>query len=124
MTPAAAPSSRVLAVAEGALFVLAVASLAMPFVVPHPPQGLVLAIVKLLAIGFVALRVRRRDVYAMQWSSMGVLLFVAEGVVRATSDPAPTAGLGAVAAIAATTYFVAVLVHLRPLKKTARASRP
>lgn len=122
MKDAPVASRRVLAVAETALLVLAIASVALPFAV-DPPRGLVLAVVKLVVIGFVALRVRRRDAYAMQWSSMGVLLFLAEGVVRATSDPAPSATLGGIAALAAATYFGAVLVHLRPLKKASRASR-
>lgn len=122
MKDAPVASRRVLVVAETALLVLAIASLALPFIA-DPPRGLVLAAVKLVMIGFVALRVRRRDAYAMQWSSMGVLLFLAEGVVRATSDPAPSAALGGIAALAAAVYFGAVLVHLRPLKKAARASR-
>ncbi len=86
--------------------------------------GWTLAICKLVVLSFIFGRVRRGDLYAMQWSSMLILLFVAEGVVRAMSDPQPAAAMGLASALFATTYFVAVLLYLRPLKKAARAARP
>ena len=85
--------------------------------------GYVLAVVKVLALGFLLRRVARADVYTMQWSSMFILLFLAEGAVRATSDPQPSAGMGALEATLATVYFIAVLNYLRPLKKLARQAK-
>ena len=108
-------------VAMASLAVLMASSVALafaPFAGPSP--GIVLAAVKLLALGFLMRRVSRADLYAMQWSSMFILLFVAEGLVRATSDPQPAASVGALEALAATVYFVAVLAILAPLKKAAK----
>jgi uncharacterized membrane protein len=84
------------------------------------PPGLVLAIVKVAALAFVIRRVRVANVYSMQWASMFILLFFAEGLVRATSDPQPSATAGVVEAIAAACTFVALLAYLRPIKKQAR----
>ena len=120
---------------QASLVVLFVVSLAFVFVSAAPvqrgltglPPGLVLAVGKLIVLGLVLRRVRDANVYSMQWSSMCILLFVAEGVVRATSDPHPSAGLGIVEAVAASVYFVAVLAFLRPIKgqakRQARADR-
>lgn len=83
-------------------------------------SGAMLAFIKLIALGFVLMRVRRAEAYAMQWSSMFILLFVAEGVVRAMSDPQPSAALGGIEAVVAALYFFAALAYLRPLKKASR----
>ena len=85
--------------------------------------GWMLALFKIAILVFIFVRVQRIDLYAMQWSSMLILLFVAEGVVRAMSDAQPLAALGLAAALLATSYFVAVLLYLKPLKKAARAAR-
>ena len=114
---------RVVAMASlAALMALSLVFVFAPFAGPSP--GIVLAAVKLLALGFLMRRIARADVYAMQWSSMFILLFVAEGLVRATSDPQPAAAAGALEALCGTVYFVAVLAFLAPLKKAARRARP
>lgn len=119
--PASAP---LITAAVAALAVLALASVALPLAAPAgAPKGLMLACAKLVVLAFVMARALRRDVYMMQWSSMGILLFVAEGAVRVASDPPATAWLGGVALLASAAYFAAVLVWLRPLKKAARARR-
>ncbi len=81
--------------------------------------GYALAFAKLLVLAFVLKRVHERNVYTMQWSSMFILLFMAEGLVRATSDPQPSAALGTLEAVASVVFFVAVLAFLRPFKKAA-----
>ena len=103
------------------LMALSVTFVFAPFAGPSP--GIVLAAVKLAVLGFLMRRVSRDDVYTMQWSSMFILLFVAEGLVRATTDPQPGAAVGGVEALLGTVYFVAVLAILAPLKKAARQSR-
>ena len=47
--------------------------------------------------------------YAYQWSSMLILIYVCEGLVRATSDAGLSQILGVVETILATVYFVSVL---------------
>ena len=53
---------------------------------------------------------RRR---ACQWWSMLILLYVAEGTVRAMSDPWPSSALGAVEFVLAAAAYTALLIHLR-----------
>lgn len=84
------------------------------------PPGLVLAVVKVGVLAFVLKRVKDANVYSMQWSSMFILLFIAEGTVRAMSDPQPSAALGCVETALAAIYFATVLVILRPLKQQAK----
>ncbi len=125
MTPRTA-----LHVALAALVVTMVVATAIPWVgagaggASGLRPGFVLGVVKVAVLAVVFSRVRDEHVYSMQWSSMLILLFVAEGVVRATSDAAATRGLGAVQAIAAGCAFAALLVYLRPLKKRARDAQP
>jgi len=114
---------RLVRVAFAALVVLVIASLALPFVGSDAPNGLALAAGKTLVLVYLATRVARRDAYALQWSSMLILLFFIEAIVRATSDRGASAALGTVATVATVVYFVAVLAGLRPLKKAARAAR-
>ncbi len=47
--------------------------------------------------------------YAYQWSSMLILLYLCEGLVRATSDTGLNQILGAVETMLAMVYFVSVL---------------
>jgi uncharacterized membrane protein len=63
----------------------------------------------------------KRDIYTLQWSSMVILLYFTEGVVRAWSDRAPASQLMAWGEIALVCiYFVCALLYLRPYKKAAK----
>ncbi|MBO9537537.1 DUF2069 domain-containing protein [Herbaspirillum sp.] len=65
--------------------------------------------------------VLKRDVYTMQWSSMLILVYLAEGLVRATSDAAHMSVLlGWAEAGLSCAYFLCALLYLRPFKKAAR----
>lgn len=59
--------------------------------------------------------------YTFQWSSMFILLYFMEGVVRATSDDGLSRWLGGAEALLATVYFVAVIAYAR-LTRTPRAA--
>ena len=62
-----------------------------------------------------------RDVYTLQWSSMLILVYLAEGLVRATSDAVHTSVLLAWAEVALTcVYFLCALLYLHPFKKAAK----
>ena len=62
-----------------------------------------------------------RDVYTLQWSSMLILVYLAEGLVRATSDSVHASVLLAWVEVALTTlYFVCALAYLHPFKKAAK----
>jgi uncharacterized membrane protein len=65
--------------------------------------------------------VLKRDVYTLQWSSMLILVYLAEGLVRATSDASSTSMLLGWAEVAlASIYFTCALLYLHPFKKAAR----
>ncbi len=65
--------------------------------------------------------VLKRDVYTLQWSSMLILLFFTEGIVRATSDASSTSAmLGAVETALSCVYFFCSLSYLKPYKQAAK----
>ncbi|MDP3669043.1 MAG: DUF2069 domain-containing protein [Telluria sp.] len=86
---------------------------------PLRPGGswLVLKVVPLL----LPLRgVLQRDNYTLQWSSMLILLYFMEGLVRATSESGLSATLGWVEVALTVIYFFCTILYLRPLKQAAK----
>ena len=65
----------------------------------------------------------RRDLYTLQWSAMLILLYFAEGIVRATSDRGFSSTLGWIEVVLTTLYFVCALIYLRPYKQAARLAK-
>ncbi|MEN7530087.1 DUF2069 domain-containing protein [Cupriavidus sp. 2SB] len=91
------------------------------FLAPLRPGGswLILKFVLLLPV----LRgVWQRNRYTMQWSSMLILLYFTEGIVRATSDRAPSSWLAWGEVALTVLFFVATVCYLRPYKRRARAT--
>jgi len=87
---------------------------------PLRPGGswLVLKVVPLL----LPLRgVWKRDLYTMQWSSMLILLYLAEGVVRGISDRGLSSTLGWIETGLTLVFFFCVVFFVRPYKRAARA---
>lgn len=87
---------------------------------PLRPGGswLVLKVVPLL---FPLRGVFKRDIYTMQWSAMLILLYIAEGIVRATSDRATMSiTLGWLEVGISSIYFLCTILYLHPYKKAAR----
>lgn len=63
----------------------------------------------------------RRDVYTLQWSSMMILLYFTEGVVRAYSDQSPvSAALAWIEVGLVCIYFLCSVLYLRPYKQAAK----
>ncbi|GAA4016470.1 DUF2069 domain-containing protein [Actimicrobium antarcticum] len=63
----------------------------------------------------------KRDVYTLQWSSMLILIYFTEGIVRATSDRVPlSATLGWIEVALVCIYFFSVIYYLKPYKKAAK----
>jgi uncharacterized membrane protein len=86
---------------------------------PLRPGGswLVLKVVPLL----LPLRgVLLRDNYTLQWSSMLILLYFMEGLVRATSESGLSATLGWIEVALTVIYFFCTILYLRPLKQAAK----
>jgi uncharacterized membrane protein len=87
---------------------------------PLRPGGswLVLKVLPLL----IPLRgVLRHDNYTLQWSSMFILLYFTEGVVRAVSDESGTSRiLAGIEICLSLIFFFCAIFYLRPLKKAAK----
>jgi uncharacterized membrane protein len=62
----------------------------------------------------------KRNIYTMQWSSMLILLYFAEGIVRATSDRGLSATLGWIEVGLTCVFFFCSILYLRPYKQAAK----
>ncbi|MGO4302579.1 DUF2069 domain-containing protein [Cupriavidus sp. RAF12] len=92
------------------------------FLAPLRPGGswLVLKCILLLPV----LRgVLTRNRYTMQWSSMLILLYFTEGIVRATSDRAPSSTLAWAEVALTVLFFFSTILYLRPYKRRAKAQK-
>ena len=90
------------------------------FVAPLHPGGSLLAL-KALPLLLPLRGVLKRDLYTLQWSSMVILIYLVEGIVRAWSDRTELSrmmALGETLLVAA--YFLFALLYLRPYKKQAQ----
>jgi uncharacterized membrane protein len=88
-------------------------------VAPLRPGGswLVLKVVPLL----IPLRgIIKRDVYTLQWSSMLILLYLAEGVVRVTTERGWSQWMAGGEVLLVCVFFASTLLYLRPFKQNAR----
>ncbi|AET88818.1 MULTISPECIES: DUF2069 domain-containing protein [Caballeronia] len=64
--------------------------------------------------------VARKRLYTLQWASMLVLLYLAEGIVRGMTDAGLSASLAWLEALFAVAFFVCALAYVAPFKRTAR----
>jgi uncharacterized membrane protein len=103
------------------LVVLCVWLLAWEIVIaPLHPGGSLLAL-KALPLLLPLRGVIKRDLYTLQWSSMVILVYFAEGAVRAWSDRSELSRIMALGeALLVCCYFVFALLYLRPYKKQAQ----
>ncbi|OLL30412.1 hypothetical protein BTH42_17425 [Burkholderia sp. SRS-W-2-2016] len=62
----------------------------------------------------------RRRLYTLQWASMLILLYFAEGVVRGWSDFGLSARLGWLQAALAVIFFASTLAYVGPFKRAAK----
>ena len=86
---------------------------------PLRPGGSWLAL-KVLPLLIPLRGIFKRDVYTMQWSSMLILLYFAEGIVRATSDQGFSATLGWAEVALVCVFFTCIVLYLYPYKKAAK----
>jgi len=91
------------------------------FLAPLRPGGswLILKFVLLLPV----LRgVLTRNRYTLQWSAMLILLYFTEGIVRATSDRAPSSWLAWCEVALTVLFFFSTILYLRPYKRQAKST--
>jgi len=67
--------------------------------------------------------VLRQRLYTLQWASMLILLYFAEGIVRGMSDRGLSAQLGWFETLLALVFFVCALAYVAPFKRAARRAR-
>lgn len=103
------------------LVILCVWLLAWEIVIaPLHPGGSLLAL-KVLPLLLPLRGVLKRDLYTLQWSSMVILLYLIEGIVRAWSDRTEISRLMALGeTLLVCAYFLFALLYLRPYKKQAQ----
>ena len=82
------------------------------FLAPLRPGGswLVLKALPLMAPLMGVLRLRR---YTLQWSTLLIWLYAAEGATRMYTDRGPASGLAAVELVLSLAYFAAAVAYLR-----------
>ncbi|MDE1183801.1 DUF2069 domain-containing protein [Paraburkholderia sp.] len=124
LIPTPTPEKRGAALgASAALILLIMLCIAWEWrLAPLRPGGsaLILKVVPLLC----ALPgVLRRRLYTLQWASMLILLYFAEGIVRGMSDRGFSARLGWLETLLALVFFVCALVYVAPFKRAARRAR-
>lgn len=90
------------------------------WVAPLHPGGSLLAL-KALPLLIPLRGVIKRDLYTLQWSSMVILVYFTEGVVRAWSDRSELSRFMAMGEVVLVCiYFACALLYLRPYKKAAQ----
>ena len=89
-------------------------------VAPIHPGGSLLFL-KVLPLLIPLRGVIKRDVYTLQWTSMLVLLYLTEGVVRGYSDRAPLSAFMAWGeTLLVCIYFLCAIFYVRPYKQAAK----
>ena len=89
---------------------------------PLRPGGTAL-VLKALPLAVALPGVLRRRLYTLQWASMLVLFYFAEGIVRGMTDRAPGNRLGWIEVALALGFFVCALAYVAPFKRAARRAR-
>ncbi|RFU46568.1 DUF2069 domain-containing protein [Paraburkholderia sp. DHOC27] len=103
-----------------ALIALIVLSVAWEWwLAPLRPGGTAL-VLKAVPLLLALPGVLRRQLYTLQWASMLVLLYFAEGIVRGMSDRGLSAQLGWLETVLALIFFVCALAYVAPFKRAAR----
>ena len=87
---------------------------------PLKPGGSLLFL-KALPLAFAVRGVAKGNVYTMQWSSMLVLLYLMEGVVRVMSDPpGPSIMMAWIEILLSTGFSLSAIFYVRPTKRLAK----
>lgn len=121
MLTASQKTCRFLAAAS--LIALIALCIAWEWVLAPLQPGGTLLVLKVVPLFFPLAGVLRANNYTLQWASMLILLYFAEGVVRAMTDSGLSALLGGAEILLSSIFFASALTFLRPLKKEAKKRR-
>ncbi|MDB5769749.1 MAG: hypothetical protein JWM42_123 [Burkholderia sp.] len=106
--------------AAGSLVALIVLCVAWELVLAPLRPGGSWMVLKVLPLLLPLRGVLKRNIYTMQWSSMLILLYFMEGVVRASSDAGLSATLGLIETALTCVFFLCAILYLRPYKQAAK----
>ena len=121
--PAVAARPHLALAAVACLIALIALSLAWElWLAPLRPGGSALML-KAVPLALALPGVWRRNIYTMQWASMLILVYFAEGIVRGMSDRGLSATLGWCETALAVGFFVAALAYVAPFKRAARRAK-
>jgi uncharacterized membrane protein len=120
LTPPVQPKTAAAFGATATLLALIVLSVAWEWwLAPLRPGGSAL-VLKAVPLLLALPGVWRRRLYTLQWASMLILLYFAEGVVRGWSDHGLSARLGWLQAALAVIFFTCALAYVAPFKRAAK----
>jgi uncharacterized membrane protein len=109
--------------AAAALIALIVLSVAWEWwLAPLRPGGTAL-VLKAVPLLLALPGVLRQRLYTLQWASMLILLYFAEGIVRGWSERGLSAQLGWLETLLAVVFFVCALAYVGPFKRAARHAK-
>ncbi|MGF6761750.1 putative membrane protein [Paraburkholderia sp. GAS33] len=109
--------------AAAALIALIVLSVAWEWwLAPLRPGGTAL-VLKAAPLLLALPGVLRQRLYTLQWTSMLILLYFAEGIVRGWSERGLSAQLGWLETLLAVVFFVCALAYVGPFKRAARRAK-
>ena len=109
--------------AAAALIALIVLSVAWEWwLAPLRPGGTAL-VLKAVPLLLALPGVLRQRLYTLQWASMLILLYFAEGIVRGWSERGLSAQLGWLETLLAVAFFVCALAYVGPFKRAARRAK-
>ncbi len=120
MTDISPEQYRLHQVASGSLILLIVLCIAWELVLAPLRPGGSWIVIKVLPLFAPLAGTLRRNVYTMQWASMLVLMYFAEGAVRAWSERGTSQALAALEIVLSSTFFFCAIFFLRPYKQAAR----
>lgn len=80
------------------------------------------AVIKVIPLLFALKGIWQGSSYTMQWSSMLIMLYFMEGVVRLT-DPGLSGYLAGLEVLLSLVTYFALLAYLKPLKKVAKQKK-
>lgn len=93
------------------------------FLSPVKPGSYIFAL-KVLPLLFAVKGVLQRNIYTMQWSSMLILLYFMEGIVRAMGDADMVSkSLAGIEILLCLGFFFASILYVRPYKKLAKLEK-
>jgi len=119
MSDISSTQHRLHQLASGSLVLLIVLCIAWELVLAPLRPGGSWMVIKALPLFAPLAGTLRRNVYTLQWASMLVLMYFAEGVVRAWSERGMSQALAALEILFSTVFFFCAIFFLRPYKQLA-----